>query len=257
MGIWGSWMMIAQTIVFLLSGFLSEKWGWQSLWWLGLAFCLLSLVLFVLFVTEPEPEHNYMSKSDEKISTMQAIKSKSSLTLAVGALIFTFCSFSFVSWITLFWSNGTGWEIAYTQKMISLLYFIEIFYAVGIGYVLNKVKNRVNLAIFGYILYGIVGFLCFHTSSPALVMTLIFIYPLFDAMIPSVYWTVAPQTALKPAYAAIAIGTLNIGLNLGTLLSAPISGWFVENFGWVSIGYIFIVLGVIGSLITSRVKFNF
>jgi predicted MFS family arabinose efflux permease len=123
---------------------------------------------------------------------------------------------------------------------------VEIIYAVIVGFILNKVRKRKELGAIGFIIYGLIGLSAFLVTQSPLVVALVFIFPIFDALIPCICWVVGPETAKNPAYIGISLGILNIGLNLGTLLSAPISGWLVEQNGWPMAGWCFLVAAIIG-----------
>lgn len=257
MGIWGAWMMVSQTVLFLISSPITNQFGWRGMWGVGLVACFIAAVLFLLFVESPSKEHNHAGSEEDDVKIKEGVKSSSSWMLAISAACFTFCSFTFVSWISPYWSETSGWSIDTTQMWISLLYFVEILYAVIIGFLLNKVKNRKLLGAVGFIAYGALGLLSFYIGSIPLIIAMVFIFPIFDALIPCIAWTIGPQTAKSPIYTGVALGILNIGLNLGTLLSAPISGWMVESYGWSSAGILFAVVAIIGAFFMHRVKMNF
>jgi predicted MFS family arabinose efflux permease len=257
MGIWGAWMMVSQTVLFLISSPITNAMGWQGMWWFGLICCAVAALLFLFFVSTPPEGQNYAGSDNDDVRIKEGVKSRSSWMLAIAAMCFTFCSFTFVSWISPYWSGQTGWSLDTTQLWISLLYFVEIIYAVIVGFILNKVKNRKGMGAIGFIVYAALGLAAFYIGSAPLVIAMVFIFPIFDALIPCIMWAIGPQTAKSPMYTGIALGILNIGLNLGTLLSAPVSGLLVENFGWSSAGILFAVAAVIGGFFLSRVKMNF
>ncbi|MEG0283822.1 MAG: MFS transporter [Erysipelotrichales bacterium] len=256
MAVWGCWMMVSQVLLFLFAAPLTNKFGWVSMWYFGLISCLIAAVLFMFFVSAPPDESNYAleNEQEDKVSIVEGLKNKSSWTLGLGATLFTFCSFSFVSWIGLYWSNATGWSLDKVSLFISLLYAVEIIYAIIVGFILNKTSNRKRLLVIAFILYALVGFTSFRIESQILVIAMVFIFPIFDGMVPSILWTIAPQTAKNPIFIGVSLGILNIGLNLGTLLSAPVSGWLVEMYGWSSIGFLFAGVALVGAFVAQRVK---
>lgn len=254
MGIWGSWMMISQVVLFFSSTALIESIGWQGMWYLGIGACIIAVVLFLFFVQSPPDEENFAPIETGNISVIEGLKSPASWSLALAAACFTFCSFTFVSWITPYWTEVTGWGVEAVRGWVSLLYFIEIIYAVIVGFILNKVRKRKQFGAIGFALYGIAGLASFLVTQNALVVALVFIFPIFDALVPCVCWTLGPETAKKPMYIGIALGILNIGLNLGTLLSAPVSGMLVEMSGWQAAGWCCLVAAILGTVFMALVK---
>jgi predicted MFS family arabinose efflux permease len=254
MGIWGSWMMISQTVLFLVSTPIVEAIGWQGMWYLGLGSCVIAVLLFLLIVQSPPEQLNNAPVQGTEISMLEGLKSAPSWLLAASAACFTFCSFTFVSWVTPYWTEVTGWPIESTRNWVSLLYFVEIIYAVIVGFILNKVRKRKELGIAGFVVYGLVGLSAFLVTQSPLVVALVFIFPIFDALIPCICWVVGPETARSPAYIGISLGILNIGLNLGTLLSAPISGWLIEQTGWSAAGWCLLAAAILGSILMVFVR---
>lgn len=45
MGLWGSWMMCSQTLLFLIGGGLTQAFGWQGVWWFTFGFAVIVLFL--------------------------------------------------------------------------------------------------------------------------------------------------------------------------------------------------------------------
>ena len=256
MGIWGSWMMISQTVLFFSAAPISEAFGWQGMWGLGLGACIIAAILFLLFVESPKTEVSHANVESKEVSIIEGLKSRGSFTLAIAAACFTFCSFTFVSWISAYWGVATSWSIEEIGRWVAILYLIEMVYAWIIGGILNRVKNRKLFGAAGFVFYGLLGLAAFMITGEPIIVVFVFVFPVFDALIPCVCWTIAPETATKPMYAGIALGILNIGLNLGTLLSAPVSGALVESYGWIAAGLCFLVAAIIGAVAMAATKLS-
>ncbi|SHF92277.1 MFS transporter [Dysgonomonas macrotermitis] len=254
MGIWGSWMMVSQAVLFIINAPLTQRYGWQGMWWFGLGVCILMAVLWIIFIDTPSKEENHANIESQTVSIKEGINSKTVWILGLVATCFTFISFGFVTWISSYWSSITGWSINETNSWISLLYTVEIAYAIIVGFILNKVKNRTKFLVIGFIIYALVAFLCFEAKATAMIIALVFIYPMFDAQIPCTLWTLGPQIAKRPELAGVALGVLNIGLNLGTIIGAPVTGWSVESFGWSGASILFASIALIGGAFATRVK---
>lgn len=254
MGIWGSWMMVSQAVLFVINAPITQRFGWQGMWWFGLIVCAIMAVLWIFFIDTPDKEHNHADIEAKSVSIKDGISSLPVWLLGFVAVCFTSISFGFVSWISSYWSGVTGWSMDSTHNWISLLYAVEIIYAIIVGFILNKVRNRPRFLFFGFIVYAILAYTCFQASSVALVISLVFIFPMFDALIPCTLWTIAPQIAKRPELAGVALGVLNIGLNLGTMIGAPLTGWSVESFGWQGASILLAGLAIIGGLVVTRIK---
>jgi predicted MFS family arabinose efflux permease len=254
MGIWGSWMMVSQAVLFIINAPVTQQFGWQGMWYFGLAVCIIMAILWALFITTPGKEENYANIESKSVSVKEGISSASIWILGLVATCFAFISFGFVTWISTYWTLVTGWSIDTTNSWISLLYTVEIGYALIIGLILNKVRDRKKFLIFGFIAYTILAYTNFSVTSAAFVIALVFIYPIFDAQIPCTLWTICPQIAKRPELAGVALGVLNIGLNLGTIIGAPASGIAVELFGWTGAAVLLAAVSLIGGLSATRIK---
>ncbi|WP_379945746.1 CynX/NimT family MFS transporter [Enterococcus devriesei] len=253
MGIWGAWMTIASSLAFFISTSIISRYSWRGLWIFGMIMTIVSLILFALFVESPPKKTIEEAESNFAI-TKEVWHLSSSWTLALAALFFTFISFSFGTWILSFWSQKTNWSDHQITTIIATIYFLEIFLAIFIGYLLDKIKNKHRFGVISFLIYGLIGALCFFVKIPILIFIVALLFPAFDALIPTVLWTIAPQTAFNPLFASLSISILNVGLNIGTLISGPLAGQLVSSFGWNIFSVFLLSTGVLGGVVFSRVK---
>lgn len=136
------------------------------------------------------------------------------------------------------------------------MYAIEIPVVILIGWFLNHIKlnHRRFVGTVGFALYTFILFICFRLNEPGLLIPFILVYPFLEGSIPTVYWTLCPSTAKKPEYSGTAIGILNVGLNIGTLLGPPVTGYFIEYYGWATATVPLAVASVIGAVLFIFVK---
>ena len=259
MGVWGSWMMCSQTLLFLCGAGIATMWGWQGVWWMVFALCVVALILYWWKVEEPgEGEINFSEgEEDEEFHFGDGFKSGSTWLLTLGGLIFTFCCFGFATYISLYWAQTFyGGDMNPSNWWVAVMYALEIPIVILIGWALNHVTlgKRKFVAVVGFLLYAVILFLCFRLDNVAFILPFIIVYPFLEGSIPTVYWTLVPLTAKKPQDAGTAIGILNIGLNIGTLLGPPITGFFIENYGWDVATIPLAVAAIIGAVVFALVK---
>ena len=175
----------------------------------------------------------------------------------MAGTIFTFCCFGFATYISLYWAqtffNG---DMNQSNWWVSIMYAIEIPVVILIGWFLNHIKlnHRRFVGTVGFALYTFILFICFRLNEPGLLIPFILVYPFLEGSIPTVYWTLCPSTAKKPEYSGTAIGILNVGLNIGTLLGPPVTGYFIEYYGWATATVPLAVASVIGAVLFIFVK---
>ena len=220
MGIWGSWMMVSQTALFFTGTAITDAWGWRGMWILGIAVCVIAAALFAAFVSSPSPEENYADVESDDVTVVAGIKSGPQWILAIAALCYTFCCFTFANWISTYWTEVTPWG------------------ASGVGMVI----------------YGALGIVAFTATSTPAIYVFTFTYTIFEALAVTAIWSIAPDFAKDPRYAGVALGVLNIGLNLGTLLSAPVSGAIQQQFGWTGVAVCFCATAVFGAVALAVAK---
>lgn len=259
MGVWGSWMMASQTILFFSGAGIASAWGWQGVWWFVFAMCVVALILYWWKVEEPgEGEINYSEgEEEEEFRFGEGFKSASTWLLTLGGLIFTFCCFGFATYISLYWAQAFyGGDMNASNWWVSVMYAIEVPVVILIGWFLNHVTlgKRKYVAVVGFCLYAAILFFCFRMKDPAMLLPFIIVYPFLEGAIPTVYWTLIASTAKKPQDAGTAIGILNVGLNIGTLLGPPITGFFIENYGWDAATIPLAVGCLLGAVVFALVK---
>lgn len=259
MGLWGSWMMCSQTLLFLIASGITTNFGWQGVWWFTFGFAVIVLILYQWKVEEPPAgTPNYAEgEPEDEFHLGEAFKSGSTWILTLGGVIFTFCCFGFATYISLYWAEAFfGGDMGQSNLWVSAMYAIEVPVVILIGVLLNRVSlpRRKFVAVIGFVIYAGILFVCFRMTNPALLLPFIIAYPFLEGSIPTVYWTIVPSTAKKPEYSGTAIGILNVGLNVGTLLGPPITGFFIENYGWDVATVPLAVLALVGAVVFAFVK---
>jgi predicted MFS family arabinose efflux permease len=254
MGLWGSWMMVSQALLFFVGAGLTASFGWQGLWWFTLGICVLVAILYQWKVDSPPPEQNYADQEVEKLNFKEGFKSTSTWLIAGAGTIFTFCCFGFATWIAPYWSETFSWDIDTANKWVSIMYALEIPIVIGIGWMLDRIRNRKMVGVIGFLLYAGILLYSFRMGDPRLIVPFIIIYPFLEGSIPTVYWTITPQTAKRPEYVGVALGIMNVGLNLGTLIGPPLTGFLVESYGWSVATIPLAVASLVGMCLMFAVK---
>lgn len=254
MGIWGSWMMVSQTALFFSGTAITDAWGWRGMWMLGIVVCVVAAVLFAIFVKSPSPEENYADVESDDVTVMGGVKSAPQWILAFSALCYTFCCFTFANWISSYWIEVTDWGAAAVGNWVGILFLVEMIYTWIVGAVLDRLHNRKIVGVIGLVVYGALGVVAFTATAVPVIYVFTFTYTIFEALAVTAIWAIAPETAKDPRYAGVALGVLNIGLNLGTLLSAPVSGAIQQQFGWVGVAMSFCGVAILGAAALLAVK---
>lgn len=233
MSIWAAYQMGAQAVMFFLAGVLTTNFGWQGMWWFGLAACVVALVFYILCVKSPRPEDSFADVESENVSIAEGIKSPYAWVMSAVTLMFCIGCFGFVNWIATYWSSVPS--IGESANMwVGYFSLGGVVAAVVVGALLNHVKNRKLFGSIVLVCYGIVSIYGMTLDSPAFLIGFVIVYAFVDAGFPCVLWTMTAQTVKKPELAGVALGVVSIGFNVGILLGPPIIGAVVDAFGWTA-----------------------
>lgn len=234
MGIWGAWQMVAQAAAFFLGEYLTKSFGWQGMWWFGIALCALAFILYGLKVASPPAEANYADVESTNVNIWEGFKSLSVWFMFGNAFFFCIGCFGWCTWTAPFWSETFGWDIGKANAYVGYVYLLEIPFVMVIGWILDKVKDRKKFGIVMAAIYALVLFISFRMKSPQFIIPFIILYPIFEGTICTVFWTITPQTVKKPELAGVALAILVMGMNLGMVFGPPITGAVIEAYGWVA-----------------------
>lgn len=231
--IWAAYQMCAQAIMFFLASVLTTSFGWQGMWWFGLAACVVALAFYVLCVRSPRPEDSYADVESEDVSIAEGVKSVSSWVMSLVTMLFCIGCFGFVNWIATYWASVPS--IGESANMwVGYFSLGGVVAAIVIGALLNHVKNRKVFGAVVLVAYGVVSVFGMTLNNPAPLIGFVIVYAFVDAGFPCVLWTMTSQTVKKPELSGVALGVVSIGFNLGVLLGPPIIGAVVDMFGWTA-----------------------
>lgn len=234
MGIWGSWQMVAQAVTFFVGSSLTVAFGWQGMWYAGIALCILAFVLYGLFIASPPAEYNFADVESSNVSIWEGFKSGSTWWMTGVAFFFCIGCFGWCTWTAPYWSEAFGWDISVANNYVGFIYMLEIPFVFLIGYLLDKVSNRKRFGMILAALYIGILFISFRMTNAAYILPFAIVYPFLEGSICTTFWTLCPQTVKKPELAAMALAIMVVGMNLGMVLGPPIEGAVVEAYGWAA-----------------------
>lgn len=236
MSIWAVYQMGAQAVMFFLAGVLTVNFGWQGMWWFGLAACVVALVFYALCVKSPRPEDSYADVESEDVSIAEGMKSPSTWIMAVVTFLFCVGCFGFVNWIATYWASVPSIGEA-ANMWVGYFSLAAVVAAIIMGTALNHIRNRKAFGAVALVLYGVVALFGLTLDNPTPLIVFTVVYGFMDAGFPCVLWTMTAQTVKKPELAGVATGVVCIGFNAGILVGPPIIGAVAESLGWTAAGW--------------------
>lgn len=254
MSIWAAYQMGAQAVMFFLGGVLTTNFGWQGMWWFGLAACVVALVFYAICVKSPRPEDSYADVESDDVSIAEGMKSPSTWLMSLTTMLFCIACFGFVNWIATAWAQNFNWSEGEANMWVGYFSLGGVIAAVIVGALLNKIRNRKIFGSIALILYGLVSLIGMSMHQPTFILAFVIVYPFVDASFPCVLWTMTAQTVKKPELAGVALGVVSIGFNLGILLGAPIIGAVADSFGWTVTAFVICGFCIAAALVMLPVK---
>lgn len=234
MGIWGSWQMVAQAITFFLGSSLTIAYGWQGVWYAGIALCVIAFIAYGIFIASPPAEASYADVESSNVSIWEGFKSVSTWWMCGVAFFFCIGCFGWCTWTATYWSQAFSWDIGIANNYVGVIYMLEIPFVFIIGFILDKITDRKKFGMVLAALYAVILFISFRMTNPGFIIPFVIIYPILEGAICTVFWTLCPQTVKKPELAAIALAIMVMGMNLGMVLGPPIEGAVIEAYGWAA-----------------------
>ena len=254
MSIWAAYQMGAQAIMFFLGGVLTTNFGWQGMWWFGLAACVVALVFYVLCVKSPRPEDSFADVESEDVSLAEGMKSPYAWIMSAVTMLFCVGCFGFVNWIATCWSQIFNMSEGDANMWVGYFSLGGVVAAVIVGALLNKIRNRKMFGAIALALFGVVSVWGMNMGNPMFLLPFVIIYPFVDASFPCVLWTMTAQTVKKPELAGVALGVVSIGFNLGILLGPPVIGAVVDAAGWTIASWVIFGVCVAAAALLMFVK---
>lgn len=231
-GIWSSWQFVAQALCFFFGVSVTNAFGWQGIWWCGLALAVIAAVLCLLVVRTPEPGQGYAAdEAASSLSILQGLRSRSVWMASLAMFCFCFACFGFVTWAAECWATTLGLTIDLANRYVSIFAVISLPVVILVGMLMDRVDHRRFgiLACFGYIFAVAASFLL---PSASWVLPFVVIYPFFEGSVSTCLWTIIPQTVREAKNVPVAVALFTLTSNVGMLIGPPIVGAVVESFGW-------------------------
>jgi len=238
MGVWGTYQVVGQSLMFIVASVLTVSFGWEGVWWFTTIFAVVALIVYAWKVQEPpEGAPNYAEGEDDSIglsSMVEGMKSGSLWIICLIGIMFTTCGTGIATFIAVYWGDAFfAGSFEDGNIYASIMYALEIVMSIILGWVLGHVKEekRKFMGTIGMIVYSVCIFFAYRLDSFGLIIPFMIVYTLAECATPTTLWTICANAVKKPEYGTVAIAVLNIGLNAGTLLGGPLVGMMIETTG--------------------------
>jgi len=252
MGIWATWVPVGNVIMFNVAHPLMDAFGWRSVWWFGALVAGVALVVYALVVTEPEEEASLSPEA--AAAAPEAAGSFGRMLLNVDswllALIFACFAFSLLSyntWAPAYLTETLGMEPARATFAASMMFLAGIPGNLFAGWMLNRTGRPHRLLVVAFLVSTILFAWSFRLDAAFVVVPYMLILGFLTNIIPTIEFTLAPESMSLPSLAGLGLAILAVGSGTGILLGPPILGAVLSARGWAA-GSVLLVLVMAGGL---------
>jgi MFS family permease len=232
MGIWATWAPVGNVLMFNLAHPLMASFGWRGVWWFGALFAALSLVVWALVVSEPAGVGAQGDPAPGGFGRMLLNADSWLVALAFGAFAFSLLSYN--TWAPAYLTDTLGMEPARASFMASLIFLAAIPGNLLAGWMLGRTARPYRLLAASFLVSGLLFAWSFRLEAVAIVAPYMIALGFLSNFIPTIGFTLAPETMPLPSLAGLALAILGIGSGTGILLGPPLLGAVINSRGWAA-----------------------
>lgn len=245
-----------------------ESYGWRaSFWFCAIVGCIVGFVWYLAARDRPE-DHPRVSETElahiragldaSKPATRPAIpwrrifSSRGVWALTASYFTFGYVVWIFFSWFFIYLAEARGLNLK-TSALYSMLPFIAMTVCCLLGGVINDavVKRhglrlgRCGLPVIALLLTAV--FLIFGSMAESAGMATVILAGGAGAiyLAQSAYWSVTAD--LAGPHSGVVSGVMNMGCQVGGAITASLTPWIADEFGWTSAFFTAAALAVVGA----------
>ena len=236
----------------LVSGIM-VNWGWQMAL---LVSALPALIIAIVWQRMKVPDKMVTGPSDKKApsSSINKLKNKSFYLLSISYGLQGYVGYIFVSWFYLYLVQVRHFSLLSGAWMSSLPWVLSIVSIPLGGYISDKLIGA-RLGVWGGRIVPMIGMgmsgilisIGAHTSSAIIAAITLAFATAFVLCVEGPFW--AMMIRIAGGRSGTAGGIMNMGSNLGGLLSPMLTPWIAVYIGWEYALHIAAALAIISALL--------
>jgi predicted MFS family arabinose efflux permease len=236
MGIWATWVPVGTVAMYNLAPLLASSWGWQAVWWSGVIFALLMMLISTLLLKSPPLRDQHIPHPTLDMQTLRvALTNRDIWLLSLGFACFNFVFVSFSTYYPTFLNEIRGYNLGEAALIASIATMVIIFSAPMAGLLSDWIGSRRLLFTIPYLLVALLLLLPFRVLDWQIIAVMVALGIIVGA-IPTATFTAAPELMRKPYLAGVGLAVILVGQYSGQLLGPLFFGYLVEIQGWVTSG---------------------
>jgi predicted MFS family arabinose efflux permease len=253
MGIWATWVPIGSVFVYNLSPMLAASLGWKSVWWAGMGFAVMMMVIAGFLITRPPVQGQVNPQGSASPSLKQVLSNRSIWLLALSFACMNLTMVSLATYYPTFLSEVRGYALGQAAFVSSIATLVVLFSAPAAGWLSDRIGSRRLVFSLPFLGVAVLFLFPFHVTGWQIV-ALMLVQGLIVGAIPTATFAAAAEVMRKPEWAGLGLAVVLIGQNLGQLLGPILFGEVVKSSGWAMAGYLMIPFCLLGFISGWMVK---
>lgn len=251
MGLLMCYMSFGQIIALNVAPIISAGSSWRNFWWISAAFGAVALVLWVLFIRDPEQETGagaVVENAGAGATLSDVLKNSNVWLVCITFLLYMIVHFGVFNYLPTYFVEVGGISATAAGSITSIASLVGIPVGIVGGMIADKTGSiKIPLAITLVLLGVVIGAIPMFSSSSYVL--LIVLYGLFSMAEAGLSFT-AVTKVVQANQGAVASAALNTAQWLGAFLSTMVFGTLLDSFGWNMSFYIMVPLIVVAAVTT-------
>ncbi|MBI5965816.1 MAG: MFS transporter [Chloroflexi bacterium] len=253
MGLWATWVPIGSVMIYNLSPAMAASFGWQSIWWAGVGFAALMIIVSGWLVTSPPKVGQASSQTHHASGLKEALSNRSIWLLALEFACMNFVMVSVGTYYPTFLNEVRGYPLGQAAFLSSITTLVVLFSAPAAGWFSDRVGSRRLVFSLPFLAVAVLLIFPFHVTGSQIIVIMV-LQGLIVGAIPTATFAAAPEVMQKPEWAGLGLAVILIGQNFGQLLGPIFFSKMIESMGWATAGYLLIPFCLVGFISAWKVK---
>lgn len=256
MGIWATWVPVGGVVMFNSAPAFATWGGWQLVWWLGAAFCLLSLVIYRGLVRMPAAANvgtngGRLSPGDPSLRVV--MRNRSIWLLALAFCLYCISQGALSSFYPTFLVSTQGYSLSAASTLSSLPMVAVLFSCPLAGLVSDRLGSRKIVYTIPTLLLAVSWLFPFVISGWQIPVFMV-LTGLLGGAVATAVWAAVPEVMEHPSLVGMGMAILMLGQSVGYVIGPAVFSRLVQMLGWAGAGYAWIPLGLAAAAVGWFVK---
>lgn len=254
MGIWAAWVPTGSLLMYLLAPALAAGGGWRAVWWFGLAFAVVTSVLYAIFMRLPgEQQAGAGGPALSSAGLGQALRNPQIWLLGAVFACFTYAMLAVATYYPTFLVEQRGYTIAGASLVLTINNVAVVFSAPASGWLSDRLGTRKRFFTLPFLILLVMVPFIYQIGAPFITVTF-FLMGAFTSAIPATVFAATPEVMRDPRLVGMGMAVLTLGQNLGMVAGPAVFGLIAEQVSWTAASLSLLPILLLGFFLGLRVR---